>query len=182
MFEKCLETLKKGGVLLYPTDTIWSIGCDATNEKSIHRIYEIKERSLSKNLIILVSDEKMLRKYIPKIPTEIFTFLNNSHHPTTVIYKNPQGLPTSLIAPDNTIAIRIVKHKFCKKIIESLGKPIVSTSANTSGGASPQNFQEIPDKIKQQIDCISDLDLEKQNGSPSKIVRFVDGKLEIIRA
>ena len=123
--------LHKGGNILYPTDTVWGIGCDATNEIAIAKIFSIKKREESKSLVILVNNIEMLRQYVDEIPTRLIDILKKETKPTTVIYKNPKGLAKNVIAKDNTVAIRIAQDEFCQKLIKKFGKPIVSTSART---------------------------------------------------
>ncbi len=174
--------LKKGGNILYPTDTVWGIGCDATNEKAVTNIFHIKKREESKSLVILVNNIEMLRQYVGEIPTRLIDILKNTTKPTTVIYKNPKGLAKNVIAKDNTVAIRIAQDEFCQKLIKKFGKPIVSTSANISGSRTPSTFKEIDQSILGEIDYVVNLYQDKINDSPSKIIKIVrDGELEVIR-
>ena len=179
-----LSVLKNGGLILYPTDTIWGIGCNALNSSAVEKIYKLKKRPDEKAMIILVSDEEQLGKFIRNIPSAISEYLKKATKPTTVIYKDPAGLPANLISKEGTIAIRIVQDEFCKKLIESLGSPIVSTSANISGEPSPQNFSQINPEIKNGVDFIVQ---HRQNdfttAAPSSIIKFKDeGIIEIIRS
>ena len=162
-----IEVLKKGGILLYPTDTIWGLGCDATNKEAINKIYKIKQRAESKALISLVSDTKMLKRYTNHVPKTDVT-----SSPTTVIYQNVEGLSKNLLARDNTAALRIVQDDFCKKLIEQFGKGIVSTSANISGELSPKQFSEISTYIKQNADYIVNLRQEERMEFPSSIIKI----------
>ncbi len=174
--------LKKGGNILYPTDTVWGIGCDATNEKAVTNIFHIKKREESKSLVILVNNIEMLRQYVGEIPTRLIDILKNTTKPTTVIYKNPKGLAKNVIAKDNTVAIRIAQDEFCQKLIKKFGKPIVSTSANISGRPTPSTFKEIDHSILGEVDYVVNLYQDKINDSPSKIIKIVrDGELEVIR-
>ena len=174
--------LKKGGNILYPTDTVWGIGCDATNEKAVTNIFHIKKREESKSLVILVNNIEMLRQYVGEIPTRLIDILKNTTKPTTVIYKNPKGLAKNVIAKDNTVAIRIAQDEFCQKLIKKFGKPIVSTSANISGSRTPSTFKEIDQSILGEVDYVVNLYQDKINDSPSKIIKIVrDGELEVIR-
>jgi L-threonylcarbamoyladenylate synthase len=133
-----LKVLQSGGVILYPTDTIWGLGCDATNPEAVQKIYNIKQREESKVLISLVADENMLQKLTNHIPK-----IDITSSPTTVIYQNITGLSSNLLAEDGTAAIRIVQDEFCKKLLHSFGKAIVSTSANISGTNNPKQFSDI---------------------------------------
>ncbi|MDX5583433.1 MAG: L-threonylcarbamoyladenylate synthase [Aureibaculum sp.] len=174
--------LKKGGNILYPTDTVWGIGCDATNEKAVTNIFHIKKREESKSLVILVNNIEMLRQYVGEIPTRLIDILKNTTKPTTVIYKTPKGLAKNVIAKDNTVAIRIAQDKFCQKLIKKFGKPIVSTSANISGRPTPSTFKEIDHSILGEVDYVVNLYQDKINDSPSKIIKIGrDGELEVIR-
>lgn len=168
---KSLQVLHSGGVILYPTDTVWGIGCDATNELAVEKVFEIKQRSASKSLIILVDDWKMLQRYIEEIPEKVSCILESSSKPTTVIYKNPIGLAKNVIASDNTVAIRIVKDKFCRELIHQFGAPFVSTSANVSGSATPVCFKEITDSIIENVDYIVRLKNEESSNLPSRIIK-----------
>jgi L-threonylcarbamoyladenylate synthase len=152
--DHALEVLKSGGVILYPTDTIWGIGCDATNENAVKRIYEIKKREDSKSMIILVADERDVLRYVAAPDLSVFDFIEEQTRPTTIIFEHAVGLPDNLVADDGSIAIRIVRDEFCRHLIKRLRKPIVSTSANISGNASPKNFLEISGEIKNTVDHI----------------------------
>ncbi|MEX0997668.1 MAG: L-threonylcarbamoyladenylate synthase [Flavobacteriaceae bacterium] len=151
--ENALEHLKKGNTILYPTDTTFGLGCDATNIEAIKKIYQIKNRSDSKSLIILVESEQRLQKLV-KVPEVAWDLIDFSEKPITIIYDNPKNLPSELIASDNTIAIRLTKDDFCKKLISKLNTPLVSTSANISGEVSPKKFSDISKKIKTEVDYI----------------------------
>ena len=177
-----LAKLRLGKTILYPTDTVWGLGCDATNEKAVSRIFEIKKRNESKSLVILVDGIEMLKKYVSDIPEEVVEILNTSERPTTIIYNHPIGLAKSVIAKDNTVAIRIVKHDFCQKIIATLGNPLVSTSANISGMPTPNSFKEIDQSILEAVDYVVNLQLEKITTIPSRIIKISDnGAIVVIR-
>jgi len=172
---KCIDVLNKGGLILYPTDTIWGIGCDATNAEAVQKIYEVKKRPDKKAMIILVPDQETILTYVRTPHKNIFEYLNKTERPTTVIYNNAINLPKELIAKDNSIAIRIVKDAFCKELLHQLGKPIVSTSANISGTPSPQNFTEVDDEIKNKMDYIVRYRQEEITlTSPSSIIKLND--------
>lgn len=180
-----LETIKKlnnSKTILYPTDTVWGIGCDATNINAVDKIFKLKQRLESKSLIILVSNWEMLQKYIDAIPAKVSCIITGSSKPTTVIYKNPKGLAKNVIAADNTVAIRIVNDGFAHELIQLFGKPIVSTSANISGDPSPKSFEEINPTLLDSVDYIVNLPLENNNGITSQIVKVHgDGKIEFLR-
>lgn len=149
-----LEVLKSGGIILYPTDTIWGIGCDATNPEAVEKVYKLKGRSKDKSLIILLENENRLSGYINDIPEVAYELIEFSEKPLTIIYSKAKNLAPNLLADDGTIGIRIVKHRFCEQLIQRFRKPIVSTSANISGEPSPKNFHDISDEIKAGVDYI----------------------------
>lgn len=146
--------LRNGGLILYPTDTIWGIGCDACNEVAIKKVFELKKRSLDKKMVILVSDSEMLSHYVEKIHPKINAINDYHERPVTIIYENAKNLPEINIDPSGTIAIRIVKDEFCQAMIRGLGAPIISTSANVSGEPFPDNFSEISTEIKNGVNYI----------------------------
>ena len=164
---KSLKILHDGGVILYPTDTIWGLGCDATNMDAIQKIYNIKQRKESKSLITLVSNKKMLKKLTDSVPETDITSV-----PTTVIYQNIVGLSENLIEKDGTAAIRIVQDDFCKQLIEKFGKAIVSTSANISGAKSPEQFSDICNYIIDNADYIVNLRKKERRENPSRIIKI----------
>jgi L-threonylcarbamoyladenylate synthase len=174
-----LKILHTGGIILYPTDTIWGIGCDATNAQAIQKVYHLKKREEKKSLIILVSDKKMIHEYVSNPSEKILSFISLAEKPTTAIFSNAVNLPSILINEDGTIAIRIAKDDFCRQLILKLQKPLVSTSANISGEISPQNFLQVSDEIKNGVDYIVQ---HRQNDSskhaPSSIIKM-NGKNEI---
>src|SRR5215212_4959065 len=187
MFEhdiiQSLEVMKKGGIILYPTDTIWGIGCDATNEKAVKRIYELKKRQDSKSMIILVADERDILQYVAAPDLAVFDFIEEQTRPTTVIFENAIGLPDNLVAEDGSIAIRIVRDEFCRHLIKRFRKPIVSTSANISGEASPKNFTAINETIKTTVDYVVKWRQDDTNElQASQIVKWNgDGSVDYIR-
>jgi L-threonylcarbamoyladenylate synthase len=182
--EQALEVLRKGGIILYPTDTIWGLGCDATNEEAVRRIYQIKNREDSKSMIILVADERDVLQYVAAPDLAVFDFIEEQSRPTTIIFEHAVGLPDNLVAEDGSIAIRIVRDEFCKHLIKRLRKPIVSTSANISGQPSPKSFSEISGEIKTAVDHIVKW---RQNDTaialPSQIIKWNnDGSRTVIRS
>ena len=181
--EAGLNVLRTGGVILYPTDTIWGLGCDATNEEAIKKIYRIKQRDDSKSLIILVADERDVLQYVAAPDLAVFDFVAAQNRPTTVIFENAVNLPDNLVSADGTIAIRIVQDDFCRHIIKRLRKPIVSTSANISGQASPRFYNEISEEIKSSVDHIVQWrQADRTASQPSQIIKWKeDGKYEVIR-
>lgn len=180
--KKALDILVKGDLLLYPTDTVWGIGCDATNPEAVNKVYQLKQRAESKALICLVSDFEMIKTYIPEIPTQVKAILNAKHTPTTIIYNQPHGLAKNLISSDNTVAMRIGHTPFCQGLIKAFGKPIVSTSANISGQATAKSFAQISPEIVKGVDYVVNLQRETVNTKPSTIIKVeADGSLTIIR-
>jgi L-threonylcarbamoyladenylate synthase len=181
--EQCLDVLKKGGLILYPTDTVWGIGCDACNSKAVEKIYALKKRPDEKSLIVLVADEKELLKYTAGPDLAVFDYLETTARPTTVIYEGAIGLAGNLIPGDGTVAIRICKEEFCKHLIKRFRRPIVSTSANISGQASPGNFSQIGEEIKNGVDYIVQYRQDDMNiASPSALIRWEKGKAIILRS
>jgi len=177
-----VETLQNKKTILYPTDTVWGLGCDATCEKAVEKIYSIKERAESKSLIILVSNVAMLQQYIPKIPKKVLALLKATTNPTSIIYNNPQGLAANVVAKDNTVAIRIPQNNFCINLIEAFGKPIVSTSANISGNPTPKSFSKISPAILESVDYIVNLQQHEVNEKSSTILKIDDnGEIIVIR-
>lgn len=182
--DQSVEVLKRGGVILYPTDTIWGLGCDATNGKAIEKIYTIKKRNEGKSLIILVDGEEMLTHYVQSVPSIVHDLIEQYDRPLTIIYPEARNLPKNLIAPDGSIAIRIVRHVFCSRMIAQFGKPITSTSANVSGLSSPASFHTISDEVKQIVDYTVVFGRDDLKAAfPSTIIRIdPNGEFEIIRS
>jgi L-threonylcarbamoyladenylate synthase len=169
--------LRNGGLILYPTDTIWGIGCDACNEVAIQKVFALKNRSLDKKMVILVADSEMLSHYVMQVHPKINAINDFHERPVTIIYDNAKNLPTLNIGPTGTIAIRIVKDEFCQAMIRALGSPIISTSANISGEPFPENFNEISRAIKNGVNYIvrhRQNDLSKNQ--PSVIVELTEKK------
>lgn len=180
--ENSLKVLKSGGNLIYPTDTVWGLGCDATNTEAVSRIFDIKQRPRSKSMIVLVSDVKMLQQYIEQIPSIILSALQTLKNPTTIIYNHTQKLAPLLLADDYSVGIRIVNDRFCKQLISTFKKPIVSTSANISGDSTPILFKEINPLILERADYIVNLYRQKKATKPSTILRLnAEGILEVLR-
>uniref|UniRef100_UPI003563605B L-threonylcarbamoyladenylate synthase n=1 Tax=Zeaxanthinibacter enoshimensis TaxID=392009 RepID=UPI003563605B len=149
---ECVKVLQEGGLILYPTDTVWGIGCDATNEAAVAKVYELKRRPDSKALICLVANDFMLEKHVEEVPDLAYDLMDMSTKPTTIIYDRPKGIAKNLVAEDNTLAIRVASDDFCRKLIGKFGKPIVSTSANISGEPTPKSFSEISSDILKGVD------------------------------
>ncbi|MBW8049113.1 MAG: threonylcarbamoyl-AMP synthase [Cytophagales bacterium] len=183
--------LKQGKTILYPSDTVWGIGCDAENDHAVRRIYEIKKREDSKGLIVLVSGLAMLTTYVAKVPSKAVDLIENTQSPLTIIYpvefhrvnSQARNLPENVTAKDGSLALRIVKDSFLMALINCHGRGIISTSANLSGNPEPKNFRKIDDRILNQVDYVVNWQQNRQsNMKPSKIIRIeLDGKIEIIR-
>ena len=177
-----LSVIKKGGLLLYPTDTVWGIGCDATNYEAVKKIFELKKREDTKTMICLVNSIQMLNQYIEEIPETAHPILKYANTPTTIIYDRPLRISENLIAQDNTLAIRMVHNGFCNELIKHFKKPIVSTSANISGKPTPKVFQEIENDILKGVDYVVTLERDKKPAKPSSIIKLsTNGEVKIIR-
>ncbi len=178
-----VEHLKKGNVILYPTDTIWGIGCDATNEAAVEKIYRIKKRMESKSLIVLLADPEQLNSYVKKVPVIAYDLISSISKPTTIIYPNAVNLAGNVVASDNTIAIRITRYEFCRQLVKSFGKPVVSTSANVSGDPTPLAFSKISDEVLRSVDHVVDYHRNVVHETkPSTIIKIDErGNFNIIR-
>ena len=170
--QKSIDILNKGGLLLYPTDTVWGIGCDATNEEAVKKVYKLKRREDSKALICLVSDTRMLQRYVYDVPEVAYDIIEYSTRPTTIIYDKPINMAKNLIAKDDTVGIRVASDEFCQKLIRKFKRPLVSTSANLSGTPTPKSFREIGSEILKGVDYVVNLQLEKSNSQPSSIIKI----------
>ncbi|MGB1040668.1 MAG: L-threonylcarbamoyladenylate synthase [Flavobacteriales bacterium] len=181
--EKAIEILRNGGVILYPSDTIWGIGCDATNPDAVNKIFELKERSSSKSLITLIEQDTKLNRYVREVPDIAWDIVEFAEKPTTIIYPEGYNLAPNLIAEDKSIGIRIVKKGFCHDLIRKFGKPLVSTSANISGGPTPISFEDIDIRILEGVDYIVNLPPnEKLLPKASTIMKIeLDGTFTLIR-
>ena len=155
--QNCITVLKKGGTILYPTDTIWGIGCDATNEKAIEKVYKLKKRPNQKSLILLLDDPVKLADYVKKVPEITWDLISNVDKPLTIIYPDAKNLPKNILGEDNSVAIRLVKNEFCRKLIREFGKPVVSSSANISGDPAPLVFRCVSREIIKKVDYVVNL-------------------------
>ena len=181
--KKACEVLRNGGVILYPTDTIWGIGCDATNEEAVKRVYEIKQRNDSKSMLVLMENPAKLQTYVSEVPDIAWDLIDLTDKPLTIIYEGAKNLAANLVADDGSVGIRITSELFSSELCRQFRKPIVSTSANLSGEASPANFKEIPDEIKKSVDyVVTYRQKDKTKVQPSSIVKLSkNGTIEIIR-
>ncbi|MCD7973554.1 MAG: threonylcarbamoyl-AMP synthase [Candidatus Azobacteroides sp.] len=180
--ESCL-VLRSGGIILYPTDTIWGIGCDATNEAAVKKVFDIKRRTDTKAMLVLVDQPGKIQNYVNEMPEIAWDLIEMSEKPLTIIYDEARNLASNLIGKDNSIGIRVTKESFSKKLCETFRKPIVSTSANVSGKKPPENFSEIEKEIKSAVDYIVSFRKdEKINPKPSAIIKLAaNGTVQIIR-
>ncbi|MCC8089633.1 MAG: threonylcarbamoyl-AMP synthase [Rikenellaceae bacterium] len=182
LFE-ALDILKKGGIILYPTDTVWGLGCDATNASAVEKIFRIKERADSKSMIILLDHADNVSRYVKKVPSVAWELLEVADKPLTLILPDAVGLAENLVAEDGTIAVRLVGNAFCRKLIRKLNRPLVSTSANISGQPAPLDFKSIPEEIINAVDLVVDPKFEENaTGRPSSIISVgMGGEIKIIR-
>jgi L-threonylcarbamoyladenylate synthase len=181
--KNALDTLKKGGLILYPTDTIWGVGCDATNTKAVERIYQIKKRIDSKSMLMLVDEAWRIADYINEVPDIVLQLIEVTDKPLTIIYTGAKGISPRLISEDGTIGIRVTSDEFCKKLIGAFNRPIVSTSANFSGSPAPENFRNISKELIQSVDYVVKWrQNETGKTQPSSIIKVgLSGEIEIIR-
>ena len=180
--QRAYDVIKEGGIILYPTDTVWGIGCDATNADAVAKIYRLKQRAETQSMIVLMNGEKMMYNVFKEIPEVAWQILDLSENPTTLILDNPRNIATNVIGADKTLGVRIVKEPFCFKLMERMKKPLVSTSANVSGQPTPKSFKEISPEIIKGVDYVVNLDRDKISGKPSTIIKLTqDSQVKIIR-
>lgn len=181
--KKALEVLQNGGVILYPTDTIWGIGCDATNEQAVKKVYEIKKRADSKSMLVLMENVNLLERYVEEVPEIAYSLIEVTDKPMTIIYPNAKNLAKNLLAEDGSVGIRITDENFSRQLIQRFRKPIVSTSANISGEKSPAVFAEISEEIKEAVDYVVQYRQDDVTpATPSSIIKLgVGGEIQIIR-
>jgi len=181
--DNALKVLKEGGIILYPTDTVWGLGCDAVNPAAVKRIYRIKEREDSKSMLVLMENPALLERYVDDVPEIAWDLAEISTTPLTVIYPRAKNLATNLIAEDGSIGIRFTREKFTSHLLQRFRRPVVSTSANISGKKLPANFDEISEEIKKKVDYIVKYRQDDPISSkPSGIIKlYPDGHIDIIR-
>lgn len=178
----CNKVLQEGGLILYPTDTVWGIGCDATNPEAVEKVYALKKREDTKALICLVANQAMLERHVKEVPDVAYDIMDLATKPTTIVFDNPMGIASNLVAENNTLAIRVASDKFCQYLINKFRKPIVSTSANISGNPTPKQFNDIDEEILKGVDYVVNLPDENINPSPSSIIKLsTDGQVKVIR-
>ena len=181
--QQALSVLREGRLILYPTDTVWGIGCDATNPEAVKKVYDLKNRADSKALISLVSSEVMLERTVIDMPDIAWDLIDAAEKPLTIIYQEVKGIAHNAIAEDGSCAIRLPKDNFCQQLVQRLGKPLISTSANTSGTPTPQSFNDIEPSILSGVDYVVNLrQQEKSKNTPSSIILLKkNGEIKIIR-
>lgn len=180
---QALEVLKNGGLILYPTDTIWGIGCDATNPEAVEKVFQLKGRAKEKSLIILLHNDNQLASYVTEIPEVAYQLIEYAEKPLTIVYSGAKNLAPNVIAEDGSIGIRIVNHDFCQQLLQRFRKPLVSTSANISGEDSPKCFDDISEEIKNQVDYVVQFGQHiKSDGKSSSVMKLdPSGKFEFLR-
>lgn len=180
--QKAFEVIKNGGIILYPTDTVWGIGCDSTNANAVAKIYKLKQREESKSMICLINSDRILYNIFSQIPETAFQIWDITDKPTTIILDNPKNVAKNIVSQDNSLGIRIVKEPFCFKLLERMKVPLVSTSANISGQPTPKSFNEIAPEIIKGVDYVVDLHQDKICDKPSTIIKLsLDNQVKIIR-
>ncbi len=181
--KKTLEVLKNGGIILYPTDTIWGIGCDATNQEAVERIYQIKKREDSKSMLVLMENPALLDRYVDEVPDVAWDLVEIATTPLTVIYPKAKNLAQNLIAADGSIGIRFTKEEFTSQLLRRFRRPLVSTSANISGEKSPAFFDQISEEIKEKVDYVVEYRQDDTSeAKPSSIIKLgPGGEIDIIR-
>ncbi|MBP4137630.1 MULTISPECIES: L-threonylcarbamoyladenylate synthase [Flavobacterium] len=176
------EVIKEGGIILYPTDTVWGIGCDATNPEAVAKIYKLKQRAETQSMIVLMNGEKMMYNVFKDIPEVAWQIMDVSERPTTLILDEPRNVAQNIIAADNSLGVRLVKEPFCFKLLERMKKPLVSTSANISGQPTPIAFKDINPAIINGVDYVVKLNQDKIAGKPSTIIKLTkDSQVKVIR-
>jgi L-threonylcarbamoyladenylate synthase len=180
--EQCLQVLNEGGIILYPTDTIWGLGCDATNAAAVDKIMALKQRPPFKSFVVLVAEERDVLQYAASVDLAVFDYVQQQQKPVTVIYEHAVNLAENVLADDGSVAIRICNEAFCRTLIKRFRKPIVSTSANISGQPSPAFYRQVDMQVVNGVDYVVQYRQEEEMPStPSAIVKWKDGQVEIIR-
>ena len=180
---RAVEVLRKGGIILYPTDTVWGIGCDATNEQAVQNIYDLKGSVNKKGMIVLLDTPAAVGKYIRRVPEVAYDLMELTDKPLTLILDGAVGVAPNLIPEEGSLAVRVPDHEFCRRLVGRLGRPLVSTSANFSGEATPTRFRDIVEGIKEGVDMVID---PKFEGNPTRQASSImmikeDGEFKILR-
>ncbi len=180
--QKAFEIIQNGGIILYPTDTVWGIGCDATNSEAVAKIYALKKRAETQSMIVLMNGDRMIHNVFKEVPEVAWQLIELAENPTTLILDNAKNVAANLISSDKSLGIRLVKEPFCYKLMERMKKPLVSTSANISGQPTPKSFKEISPEIIKGVDYVVNLHREKIAGKPSTIIKLTnDLQVKVIR-
>lgn len=180
--ENALQVLNSGGLILYPTDTVWGIGCDATNPEAVARVYALKQRADEKALIVLLADERDVLQYVSAVDLRLFDFLEEQERPTTVVYEGAIGFAGNLTGEDGSIAIRLCRDPFCRQLLKRFRKPLVSTSANISGQAPARFFAEISEPVRNGVDYIVHFRQDDTTpAQPSQLIRWENGNVVLLR-
>lgn len=181
-YHEAIGHLRRGGIILYPTDTLWGLGCDATNEAAVQRVYRLKQRNEAKALVVLIAEVGQLTQYVTQVPDIAWDWVEFAEKPLTVVYPKGKNVAASVLAPDGSLAIRLVKEEFCKNLVYRFGRALVSTSANISGHPTPGRFEDISEALKQGVDYILQPPVPLKPAPPSTIVRLgLDGEVEFLR-
>ena len=179
----CVKVLKTGGVILFPTDTIWGLGCDATDQNAVNKVFDLKKRDKQKPLVILLYDENRLFDYVKDVPDVAFDLIELSDAPLTIIYSNAKNLAAEVIADDGSVAIRICKSDACSEVLKRFRKPIVATSANFSNKKAPADFNDISPDLIEKVDFVYNSEYYNTNKKPSQIIKINnDSTFKIIRS
>lgn len=181
--DAALEVIRKGGLILYPTDTIWGIGCDATNADAVQRIYALKKRADNKSMIVLIEDAARLNRHVKEVPDVAWDLVELADQPLTIIYPGAMHLAANVVAEDGSIGIRVCQDEFCRQLIRRFNKPLVSTSANVSGQAHAACFDDISEEIKKGVDYIVNHRRDdKSRRAPSSVIKIsLNGQITILR-
>lgn len=180
--DKAAQIIKDGGIILYPTDTVWGLGCDPSNDEGIKRISSLKKRDNSKQFIVIVPDENILHKYVKDVPDICYDLIDMTDKPLTIVYPNGKNLSKLILGDDGSIGIRIVTEPFCKQLMQKLRSGLISTSANFAGEKYPVKFSEVDQEIIQKVDYVVNYGREKKSISPSQIIKInSDSSFKIIR-
>jgi L-threonylcarbamoyladenylate synthase len=180
---KALEVVRAGGIILYPTDTVWGLGCDATNPEAVEKIFRLKGRDSGKSLIVLLDTASKLPSYVSEVPDIAYDLIEYAENPLTIVYSGAKNLADNVVAADRTIGIRVTSHPFCKELISRMRVPLVSTSANVSGQPGATDFNSISDEILHGVDYVADFGRDQPSaGKPSTIIRLEsDGRFKFLR-
>jgi L-threonylcarbamoyladenylate synthase len=180
---QALDVLQRGGLLLYPTDTLWGLGCDATNEQAVEKIFALKRRADSKSLIVIADSMGMVERYVQRVPEIAYSLVEIALQPLTIIYPQAAGLAPNVTAADGSVAIRVVQHDFCRALLHRFKKPVISTSANVSGAPAPTSFRDIAEVIKQGVDFVAPAAMDRgATGKPSSILKLgLTGEVKVVR-